>query len=243
MAVAVHLDKPSGWAYVRPIASGLLIALVGLLPFMVIARLNATIRPDLPWAAIGTVVYIGALLTWLSGVGPPKASQATRRDLSRLWRQSFGLTSAGGLPIVATVAILVGVYVAWIGISRLSPIPDLSVYPTTSYRWSMFLMGGLTAGVVEEVAYRGYMQRGLEAFDPSNALWMTSLVFVASHLVQGVEAVLVLGPGLFAASMLYGHLARQTGTILPGMFIHVLGDLAHTYFGVLHGQSSLLFVQ
>ncbi|MGH9162647.1 MAG: hypothetical protein ACRD2X_21985 [Vicinamibacteraceae bacterium] len=45
-----------------------------------------------------------------------------------------------------------------------------------------------------------------------------------------------------SAPTLYGILARRTGTILPGIAIHILGDLAHVYFGVLRGESSLLFV-
>ena len=103
-------------------------------------------------------------------------------------------------------------------------------------------MGGATAGVVEEAAFRGYMQTGIERHDRENAIWLTSLVFVASHITQGIGAVLVMGPGLFVASMLYGTLARRTGTILPGMAIHVVGDLARVYFGVLQGDGSVLFV-
>ena len=103
-------------------------------------------------------------------------------------------------------------------------------------------MGAVTAGVVEEAAFRGYMQTGIEAHHPEHAVWVTSVVFVAAHITQGAGAVLVLGPGLFVASMLYGILARRMGTILPGIFIHVLGDLARVYFGVLRGDASRLFV-
>jgi membrane protease YdiL (CAAX protease family) len=48
----------------------------------------------------------------------------------------------------------------------------------------MFIMGGLMSGVVEEAAFRGYMQTGLEKIDPANALVITSLVFAASHITQ-----------------------------------------------------------
>jgi len=106
----------------------------------------------------------------------------------------------------------------------------------------LFIMGAVTAGVVEEAAFRGYMQTGIESHHPEHAVSVTSLVFVASHLTQGAGAVLVMGPGLFIASMLYGILARRMGTILPGIVIHVLGDLARVYFGVLRGDGSRLFV-
>jgi len=45
-------------------------------------------------------------------------------------------------------------------------------------------------------------------------------------ITQGIGAVLLLGPGLFVASMLYGMHVRRTGTILPGIAIHITGDLA-----------------
>ena len=231
-------------SYAKPIAWGLLVALAGVGPWILFARLNATIRPDLPWAALATAVYLAALLSWLNGFGPPGASAGMRRDLLNLWpTDAKSRPNIDGLSIGAMVALLAGLYAAWIVVGWTTPIPDLTVYSTSSYRWSMFLMGPVTAGVVEEAAFRGYMQRGLERVDPANALWITSLVFVAAHITHGLGAVVLLGPGLFAVSMLYGALARRIGSIVPGMVIHTLGDMAYMYFGVLRGDGSLLFVQ
>jgi membrane protease YdiL (CAAX protease family) len=207
---------------------------------MVLAQFNARVRPDLPWAALVTIGYLAILMAWLSGVGPPKRSAGRRRQSLRLWPPQRPDT--GGLPAGLAVLLLGLVYVLWTLVSRLSPMPDLSLYPTTAYRWSLLIMGGLTAGVLEEAAFRGYMQTGLEQLDRERAIWITSLVFVAVHITHGIGAVLVMGPGLFIASMLYGTLAQRMGTILPGMVIHVLGDVARVYFGVLRGDGSLLFV-
>ena len=226
--------------YLTPILTGLLILAAGLLPWTLLARLNVRVRPDLPWAALVMVAFLGLMLLWLNGWGPPRRSADQRRLSLRLWPPNASGTD--GLPAGVVLVLLGLVYVLWTAISR-TPTPDLSMYPTTAYRWSMFLMGGLTAGVVEEVAFRGYMQTGIEEHDRENAIWITSLVFAASHITQGIGAVLLMGPGLFIASMLYGTLARRTGTILPGIAIHVLGDLARVYFGVLHGDGSLLFVK
>jgi membrane protease YdiL (CAAX protease family) len=226
--------------YVTPILTGLLIVAAGLLPWTLLAQVNARVRPDLPWAALVTLGYLGFLLVWLNGWGPPRRSADQRRKSLRLWPRTA--SDADGLTAGVVMVLLGLLYVLWIAISRMSPMPDLSVYPTTSYRWSMFIMGGVTAGVVEEVAFRGYMQTGVERHDRENAIWITSLVFVASHITQGIGAVLVMGPGMFIASMLYGTLARRMGTILPGIVIHVLGDLARVYFGVLQGDGSRLFV-
>jgi membrane protease YdiL (CAAX protease family) len=233
---------PGGYA--MPILAGLLIGAAGLLPWTLLSQVNARVRPELPWAALTTLVYLAALLLWLDGVGPPRRTASQRRRRLRLWPPSTrDAADATGLTTGALIALLALLYVLWILIGRSSPVPDLSHFPTTSYRWSTFIMGGVTAGVVEEVAFRGYMQHGFEQHDRANALWITSLVFVAAHITQGLGAVVFLGPGLFVASMLYGTLARRTGTILPGIVIHVLGDLAYTYFGVLRGDGSLLFVR
>ena len=228
-------------SYITPVLTGLLILAAGLLPWALLAQVNVRVRPDLPWAALVTVGYLGVLIAWLNGFGQPRQSADLRRQLLRLWPRTARDTD--GVTAGAIMMLLTLLYLVWTAISRMAPVPDLSLYPTTSYRWSMFIMGGVTAGVVEEVAFRGYMQTGLERHDRENAIWLTSMVFAVSHVTQGVSAVLVMGPGLFIASMLYGTLARRTGTILPGIVIHVLGDLARVYFGVLKGDGSLLFVR
>ena len=210
---------------------------------MVLADINARVRPDVPWATLVTLVYGGILLAWLHGRGAPRDTAEQRRRRLRLWppvRSREG--ELVSLPTGSLIILLVLLYVAWVIIGRMSPIPDLAGFPTTSYRWSMFIMGGLMSGVVEEAAFRGYMQTGLEKVDPANALVITSLVFAVSHITQGLGAVLILGPGLFIAAMIYGLLAQRTGTILPGIVLHTLGDLSHTFFGVLRGDASLLFV-
>lgn len=233
-------NTPTTSGYVAPILIGLLIVAGGLLPWTLLAQINAHVRPEIPWAAFVTVGYLGLGLVWLNGWGPPKQTANQRRQRLRLWLRSTPDTE--GLSAGVVVVLLGLLYLLWIAISLTSPVADLSEYPTTSYRWSMFIMGGVTAGVVEEVAFRGYMQAGIERYDRENAILITSLVFVASHITQGIGAILVTGPGLFVASLLYGTLARRTGTILPGIVIHVLGDLARVYFGVLRGEGSLLFV-
>jgi len=229
--------------YLKPIAAGLLIAAAGIIPWALIAPINKSQRPDIPWAALVTAAFTALLIAWLHGFGPPASTSLARRRSLRLWPPSPAPVATGGsLPVAALVLFLALLYVVWIVVGRLSPAPDLSGYPTTAYRFSMFFMGGILAGVVEEAGFRGYMQTGLERMNPGNAVVITSLVFTAAHITLGPKTLLLLGPGLFAASMLYGTLARRTGTILPGMVIHVAGDLAYTYFGVLRGDTSLLFV-
>jgi membrane protease YdiL (CAAX protease family) len=45
------------------------------------------------------------------------------------------------------------------------------------------------------------------------------------------------------ASVPYGILAYRTGSIVPGMVMHVLGDLAFTVVGRLGGDLGLLIAR
>jgi membrane protease YdiL (CAAX protease family) len=249
--------------YARPVVAGGLVAAAGTLPWVLLARWNAHLRPDVPWAALLTLGYLAILLAWLNGVGPPRRTAANRRQHLRLWPTTVavgeeGLAGSssdrldaharppiGGERLRAALPFLLGLAlltVLWIAIGRPEAAPDVSAYPTTAHRWSVFVIGALVSGVVEEAAFRGYMQRGLEPYGRERAVLITSAIFTLVHGVHGLGALLLLGPGIFAASVLYGAMALRTGTIIPGMVAHTLGDLAFTYFGTLRGDGSLLFV-
>lgn len=235
-------------AYVRPVLAGLLIAVMGTVPWTVMARRNATFRPDVPWAALATIAYLALLIAWLNGAGWPRRTATWRRWHLRLWpsREVMDRDTSTGVSsrLLAALPLVVGwgvLTIIWILISRPAQPPDVSAYTTTAFRFSVFFVGPLVSGVVEEAAFRGYMQRGLEAFGVERAVLTTSVVFTLLHAVHGLGTLLVVGPGFFVVSVLYGFLAVRTGTVIPGMILHTLGDLAHTYFATLRGDGGLLF--
>lgn len=226
-----------------PIILGAVVAIVGIAPWSILAPLNVRIRPDLPWAALAMAAFILLYVAWLNGAGWPKASREARRYSLRLWRPTQSAWSREGLgPTALLVVLLALLYVIWIVIGGSSQPPDLSPYPTTAYRISILVMGAVVSGVIEEVAFRGYMQSRLERFGAGTAILVTSVVFMLFHGVHGWQALLLLGPGLFIASVLFGMLAYHTGSILPGIAVHVLGDFAFTFFGLLGGDLGLLVV-
>ena len=205
------------------------------------ARLNREFRPEVPWAAFATVAYLAALLAWLNGWGPPRRWKSIRKERLRLRAERSPAKNHDIISVPAIVAAFIVLTGVWIAMAPANP-PDLSDYPTTAYRFSLAIVGAAVSGIVEEAAFRGYMQRGLERFGIHRAILITSLVFTLVHAVHGIEALLMLGPGIFLASWLYGWLAWRTASIIPGMVIHGLGDFAYTYFGLLGGDHRLLFV-
>ncbi|MCG3136010.1 MAG: hypothetical protein HMLKMBBP_03797 [Planctomycetes bacterium] len=76
-------------------------------------------------------------------------------------------------------------------------------------------------GVWEEIAFRGLIQRRLEAFVPSrDALYVTAILFAVIH------CSVISGAYLFALGVLLGRLRRESGSLVPGMIVHGLHNLA-----------------
>jgi membrane protease YdiL (CAAX protease family) len=222
---------------------GLLIQLSGTLAWVAMIRLNVREHPDVPWAAAATAGWLLVMLVWLSGYGWPRRTSAFRRFHLRLWQPEPGAWSGDNLStVLSLIGAMVGLAVLYAAIGASFPPVDMSPYPTTAIRLSALFMGPIVAGVVEEMAFRGYMQRHLERIGPTFAIMVTSAVFTLLHITQGLTYLLTFGAGIFIASVVYGHLAQRSGSILPGMALHFAGDLAYAYFALLGGDSARLFV-
>lgn len=222
---------------------GLLIQIVGTMSWLVLIRMNVREHPDMPWASAATACVLGGMLVWLNGHGWPRRTSAFRRFHLRLWQPEPGTWSGDNLSkILSLIGAMIGLAVLYTLIGSSAPPVDLSPYPTTAIRFSALIMGPMVAGVVEEMAFRGYMQRHLERIGPTFAIVVTSAVFTLLHITQGLTYLLTFGAGIFIASVVYGHLAQKSGSILPGMALHFLGDLAFAYFALLGGDAARLFV-
>lgn len=227
---------------VRAILSGIAIALVLAVPFSVLADINGRIRPEWPWAAAATVTYIALAMVWLNGRGWPRSNGPTRRFNLRLWRPEPDAWTRHRGEIVGLILAIVAIYVFWDLSSPPRAITDFSPYPTTSYRISLFVMGALVSGVTEEIAFRGYMQSQLERIGPAFAVLVTSVVFALMHITHGLIPLLVLLPGYLMIGLCFSQLAYRTGSILPSMVLHVLGDASHAWYVLLGADLGRLVV-
>lgn len=221
---------------------GLAIAVFGIIPWLLSAPLNARQNPEIPWAAAVTSCWLLFMLAWLGGLGWPRATSSFRRFHLRLWRPEPGAWSGGNLvTILGLIGAHVGLAIFWILADGGQQPVDVSVYPTTAIRFSILIMGAVVSGVVEEAAFRGYMQSHLERIGPTFAILATSAVFTLIHASHGLGYLLAVTPGFFFVSVLYGYLALKSGSIIPGMLLHAAADAAHTYFVLLGGKGALLF--
>jgi membrane protease YdiL (CAAX protease family) len=104
----------------------------------------------------------------------------------------------------------------------------------------LLLTAGAIAGVIEEAAFRGYLQVPLEnRYGYRTAILIVGLLFVVAHYRLGapeLEPWLVFSPVYFAAAIAFGALAYLSGSIVPGVIAHALLDavalLQYWWFGI-----------
>jgi membrane protease YdiL (CAAX protease family) len=102
-------------------------------------------------------------------------------------------------------------------------MPDLSRYSFLTVL-CILLAAAVEAGVVEEAAFRGYMQAPIERrYGPRVAIVIVSVVFGFVHLANGYHELTWLLPYAIFGSIL-GTLAYLTNSILPGVVLHAAGD-------------------
>lgn len=149
-----------------------------------------------------------------------------------LWRQflaQFGLLApsvpreigiglllgVGAWGAVLVAAILVGMIVVALGGEQALPkqppalIPFLAGLPIV-----LRLMISLSAGVVEELFFRGFLQ-------PRIGIALSTLLFVLAHFSYGQPLMLV---GIMTLSLIYALLVRWRQTIWPAIAAHALFD-------------------
>lgn len=208
---------------VRAVLVGMLVALAGTLPRNLLFAANLAYFPALPWSVPAVAVYLFFFWRYIAGDGPPSSSAAERRESLRARRIALRVWTwallAGTLGIVALV-------IALRIVNRFVPLPaqhlpDLSGVPEATVL-SLLLAAAPIAGIVEEAAFRGYMQGPIERrHGPAIAILVTGTMFAFAHL----DFTPVLWPYYVAVAAIYGTVTFLSKSILPAVVLHTGGNL------------------
>lgn len=236
------MNSPRLWTrlpiVVRAVLSGLAVAVAGTVPWAVLVSLNTKHLTALPWAVPVMAAYLWAYWRYVRGEGWPGSTSAARRANSRANRLAGGIW---GSALLAGVLGLVTVFLLQGVLGRLLTLPqqrnlDLSNYPAVTVLLSL-LMSAVVAGVVEETAFRGYVQRPIERrHGPVVAILVTGALFGFAHFTHP-EVTLVLLPYYLVVAAVYGGLAFFTDSTLPSMVLHISGNAFSALDFLTRGRS------
>jgi membrane protease YdiL (CAAX protease family) len=211
---------------VRAIVAGFAVLLAGIVPWSALASANLQVGSTFPWAVLVELVYLAGLWWFLSGKGWPKSTSSVRRQYLRanaVGPRLLGWSIVAGSLFVSTLIALR--VVGWLLVS---------VPPTTLEEFALFeghpawtvvpllLMGAVVTGLMEEAAFRGYMQAPLEQrYSPEIAIGVVAVIFALAHLPSPLALL-----GFILGGVGWGLLAYLTDSILPGAGLHAAADAA-----------------
>jgi len=219
----------------RAVVVGMVVMLAGTIPRNFVFAANLRIFPAYPWAVPVTAAYLWLFWRYLQGAGPPGSTSELRRSGLRanrvsgiVWRWAL---FAGALGIVALVlALRVAVRLVTLPAQNL---PNLDYVPKFTLL-SLLLMAAPVAGIIEEAAFRGYMQGPIERRSGLIlAILITGTMFAVAHL----DFTLILWPYYIAVAAIYSTVTYLTNSILPAVVLHTVGNLYSNIDLWLHGQA------
>lgn len=207
-----------------------LIAMIGQGVWTTLIVTNLRTSPAIPWAVVVMAPLIWLMWQYLSGKWWPRNTSEARRRHLRANMVSGPVFAwalvAGGFSMGA----LAGCWIVMTQLVRMpaNVLPDMSMYPwlTTAL---MVLMGSLLGPLLEQAGFWGYCQSILERKFPGPvAIVISSALFA---LLPHPPPDAVLWPKLVfygLTGVTFGVTAYLTNSILPGITIHIAGDL--TFF-------------
>jgi uncharacterized protein len=146
----------------------------------------------------------------------------------------LGLTPVMELPALISLAIvifIIGLAILFYRIvMRLDKkynwtfVPEL--LPRSKPELWLFLLLSATAGITEEILFRGYLIWYLNQFgNVAFAVLGSSIIFAMAHAYQGVKAIAVI----FPVGLLFAFLYLYSGSLLPPMLLHAA---VNSYAGI-----------
>jgi len=164
-----------------------------------------------------------ALLYYVWKVGLKRSGTRLSELIGGRWK---GITD-----VLRDVVLAVGLWLVWLAIQiawdRLfgsgNAVSINSLLPRQAVEMALWLVLSISAGVCEEVVFRGYFQKQFQAWTGRIwiALLLQALLFGISHGYQGVAASLKIT--IFGC--LFGLCAWWRNSLRPGIIAHAVTDI------------------
>ncbi|WP_455365835.1 CPBP family intramembrane glutamic endopeptidase [Kaarinaea lacus] len=154
---------------------------------------------------------------------------------------NLGLAPMTGQPALISLVIVIAIIgiaiVFYRTVMRLDKkynwtfVPEL--LPRSKPELQLFLILSATAGITEEILFRGYLIWYLAQFGNTPfAVIGSSVIFAIAHAYQGLKAIAVI----FPIGLLFAFLYLYSGSLLPPMLLHAaINSYAGIYGRKIYG--------
>lgn len=217
-----------------PIAIALTIVVALVYPLIGYLRFRALGRLKQPWGRrvklalyatiVGsqwTLVLATALVLRSAGGSLADVGQRTGNTGATLLACAILL---GGFAVISTVTLP---RLSQITAGELPSHVALAgrILPTDGFERAAFVAAALTAGLCEEILYRGWLPLSFGALTGSPGLGfaLAALAFGLGHAYQGRNGMILTG----ALGLFLGAVVAWSGSLIPGQILHVAIDLVN----------------
>lgn len=220
-----------GWRE-RPVAAAwhtaLIILIVGTWSYLGVVRagqMRAAATPNRLALYLSTLIFEWVLVGIIyAGVRVRGSSMS--EILGTPWRKAIDFWRDLGIALTFWVA---AVCILALAARALRIPPQIQkgltyMLPRSMAEMIVWVLLSVTAGICEEIIFRGYLQRQFTAWTRSAVLGiiLAAAFFGAGHSYQGGRQPILIG--IFG--LLFGILAQMRRSIKPGMLTHALQDSA-----------------
>ena len=185
-------------------------------------RMRAAHNPHRAAMYVFTILWewlVVAYITW----GVKRHGSSLRELIGGKWNNSKAFLKDVGIAAGFWLIALVVLFVTALALRADKPGPSMRfMFPQSHLEIVLWVLTSLTAGICEEIIFRGYFQRQFIAWTgniPAGVL-LSAAVFGAGHIYQsGKSAIIIAVYGL-----LFGILAEMRRSLRPGMMTHAWHD-------------------
>lgn len=202
----------------------LLLGIVLFFPVIITNQLllfqNLAKHNSIPWSLPIILVILWLYWKFTSGIGQPFRSSVRRTHLSKSSIHLKGnilwiAMAIMGLMLFTYSIVAIGYSFVDAPTAQLEMIKLFTV-PKAQTAIPLILGLSLTAGIVEEVVFRGYMQTMLEdSYGVKVSFVLTAIVFVLLHFLPTV----LLVPYMLV-SLAFSYVRYKSDSIIPGVIAH-----------------------
>lgn len=174
------------------------------------------------WIAAFAVMALLPFETWWN-------APAAMRPLAGAVSSDFMLAAGPALAVAIMLPLLLALVSHGVRQKIFAQLAEIDyLLPQTRREIAMFAGVSVTAGICEEVLYRGflfvYLQAAPWSLDPLTTLLVSSAMFGIAHAGQGIKGMLLTG----TIGLMLGYLYIATGSLLVPIVVHILIDLRAT---------------